>query len=179
MSDSHDQFESPLNSRYCSPEMKFVWSPQFKHQTWRSMWLWVAEAQLELGLKGADGLPVVSAAQVAELKSHLTDINWAEAAAEEKRRRHDIMAHVHAYGLQCPGAKGIIHLGCTSADIGDNTDLIQTREALRLVRSRLARVIDKLSKFAMEQRHHSTCTVIRYGVRSAMICWRCNPCWRK
>ena len=151
--DSHDQFESPLNSRYCSPEMKFVWSPQFKHQTWRSMWLWVAEAQLELGLKGADGQPVVSAAQVAELKGHLSDINWAEAAAEEKRRRHDIMAHVHAYGLQCPSAKGIIHLGCTSADIGDNTDLIQTREALRLVRSRLARVIDKLSKFAMEQRH--------------------------
>ncbi len=146
------QYESPLNTRYCSDEMKFVWSPQFKHQTWRKIWTWVAEAQHALELKGPDGKAVVSQSQIDELRAHQTDINWAEAEAEERRRRHDIMAHVHAYGVQCPNAKGIIHLGCTSADIGDNTDLIQTREALKLVRARLCRVIDQLANFAMEYR---------------------------
>jgi adenylosuccinate lyase len=149
---AHDVFESPLNSRYCSDEMKFVWSPQFKHQTWRQMWVWVAEAQLELDLRGPDGQPVVQQSQIDEMKQFITDINWAEAQAEEKKRRHDIMAHVHAFGLQAQSAKGIVHLGCTSADIGDNTDLIQSREALKLVRARLCRVIDALSKFALEYR---------------------------
>lgn len=149
---SHDIFESPLNSRYCSAEMKFVWSPQFKHQTWREMWTWVAEAQLELGLKGPDGQPVVNQAQIDEMRANQKNINWAEAQAEEKRRRHDIMAHVHAFGLQAPSAKGIVHLGCTSADIGDNTDLIQMREALKLVRARLCRVVRSLSDFALETR---------------------------
>ena len=148
----HDVFESPLNTRYCSKEMKYVWSPEFKHVTWRRMWTWVAEAQLELGLKGPDGKPVVTQAQVDELRAHQTDIDWAAAREEEKRRRHDIMSHVYAYGLAAPGAKGIIHLGCTSADIGDNTDLIQTREALRLVRARLCRVMSRLADFAMEHR---------------------------
>lgn len=149
---SHDIFESPLNSRYCSAEMKFVWSPQFKHQTWREMWTWVAEAQLELGLKGPDGKTVVNQGQIDEMRANQKNINWAEAQAEEKRRRHDIMAHVHAFGLQAPSAKGIIHLGCTSADIGDNTDLIQMREALKLVRARLCRVVKALSDFALETR---------------------------
>lgn len=149
---SHEVFESPLNSRYCSEEMKFIWSPQFKHQTWRKMWTWVAEAQLELELKGPDGKAVVNAAQIEELRANQVNINWDEAAAEEKRRRHDIMAHVHAYGLQAQSAKGIIHLGCTSADIGDNTDLIQMREGLKLVRARLCRVIESLANFAVENK---------------------------
>ena len=86
---SHDVFESPLNTRYCSDEMKFVWSPQFKHQTWRQMWVWVAEAQLELDLRGPDGQPVVQQSQIDDMKKYITDINWAEAQAEEKKRRHD------------------------------------------------------------------------------------------
>ena len=109
--ETHDVFESPLNTRYCSKEMKRVWSPEFKHTTWRRMWTWVAEAQLELGLKGPDGKPVVTQEQVDELRAHQNDIDWEVARAEEKRRRHDIMAHVHAYGVAAPKAKGIIHLG--------------------------------------------------------------------
>ena len=97
-------------------------------------------------------LPAASQEQVDELRAHQNDIDWEVARAEEKRRRHDIMAHVHAYGVAAPKAKGIIHLGCTSADIGDNTDLIQTREALKLVRARLCRVMSRLADFAMEHR---------------------------
>lgn len=138
-----DQFESPLIRRYASKEMSFLFSPQFKHQTWRKLWILLAEGEQKLGLN-------ISDEQIAELKAHETDINWEEADAEEKRRRHDVMAHVHAYGLQCPTAKGIIHLGATSAYVADNTDLVQMQQGLVFVRRRLCRVIEKLSNFAMQ-----------------------------
>lgn len=138
-----DQFESPLIRRYASKEMSFIFSPQFKFQTWRKLWVILAEAEMELGLP-------ITKEQVDELKAHETDINFDVAEAEEKRRRHDVMSHVYAYGVQCPKAKGIIHLGATSAFVGDNTDLIQMQKGLILVRKRLCRVMAKLSNFALE-----------------------------
>ncbi|MDR1759356.1 MAG: adenylosuccinate lyase [Fibrobacter sp.] len=138
-----NQFESPLISRYASEEMSFLFSPQYKFQTWRRLWIILAESEKELGLPITDE-------QISELKAHEFDINFEVAAAEEKKRRHDVMSHVYAYGVQCPKAKGIIHLGATSAYVGDNTDLIQMREGLIYVRRRLMRVIDKLSKFALQ-----------------------------
>lgn len=138
-----DQFESPLIRRYASKEMSFIFSPQFKFQTWRKLWIILAESEMELGLP-------ITQEQVDELKAHETDINFDVAEAEEKRRRHDVMSHVYAYGVQCPKAKGIIHLGATSAFVGDNTDLIQMQKGLVLVRKRLCRVMAKLSKFALE-----------------------------
>lgn len=140
-----DEYENPLNSRYASKEMKFLFSPQYKFQTWRKLWIILAESEMELGLP-------ITQEQVDELKAHQKDINFDVAEAEEKRRRHDVMSHVYAYGVQCPKAKGIIHLGATSAFVGDNTDLIQMQQGLIYVRRRLMRVIDKLSKFAMEYR---------------------------
>ncbi len=138
-----DQFESPLIQRYASKEMSYIFSPQYKFQTWRKLWIYLAESEMELGLN-------ITQEQVDELKAHATDINFDVAEAEEKRRRHDVMSHVYAYGVQCPKAKGIIHLGATSAYVGDNTDLIQMKQGLLLVRKRLCRVMDRLSKFAME-----------------------------
>ena len=136
-----DQFESPLIKRYASKEMSFIFSPQYKFQTWRRLWIYLAESEMELGLP-------ITQEQVDELKAHEKDINFEVAEEEEKRRRHDVMSHVYAYGVQCPKAKGIIHLGATSAFVGDNTDLIQMQQAMILVRKRLCRVMDKLSKFA-------------------------------
>lgn len=140
-----DQFESPLIQRYASKEMSFLFSPQFKFQTWRKLWIILAESEKELGLP-------ITEEQIEELKAHDTDINFDVAEAEEKRRRHDVMSHVYAYGVQCPKAKGIIHLGATSAFVGDNTDLIQMQKGLILVRRRLMRVIDKLSEFALKNK---------------------------
>lgn len=140
-----DQFESPLIQRYASKEMSFLFSPQFKFQTWRKLWIILAESEKELGLP-------ITEEQIEELKAHDTDINFDVAEAEEKRRRHDVMSHVYAYGVQCPKAKGIIHLGATSAFVGDNTDLIQMQKGLILVRRRLMRVIDKLSQFALKNK---------------------------
>jgi len=162
-------YESPLLSRYSSEEMLFLFSPQFKFQTWRRLWIWLAEGEKELGLNITDE-------QIAELKAHETDINWEEAAAEEKRRRHDVMAHVHAYGLQAPKAKGIIHLGATSAYVGDNTDLIQMQQGLVLVRRRLCKVLDKLSNFAMQYKdmpilgrtHFQAAQLTTVGKRAAL-----------
>ena len=140
-----DQFESPLIQRYASKEMSFLFSPQFKFQTWRKLWIILAESEKELGLPITDE-------QIEELKAHEMDINFDVAEAEEKRRRHDVMSHVYAYGVQCQKAKGIIHLGATSAFVGDNTDLIQMQKGLILVRRRLMRVIDKLSQFALKNK---------------------------
>ncbi len=140
-----DEYENPLNTRYASREMKFLFSPQYKFETWRKLWIILAESEMELGLP-------ITREQIDELKAHAKDINFDVAEAEEKRRRHDVMSHVYAYGVQCPKAKGIIHLGATSAFVGDNTDLIQMQQGMIYVRRRLMRVIDKLSKFAMEYR---------------------------
>lgn len=140
-----DEYENPLNTRYASKEMKFLFSPQYKFETWRKLWIILAESEMELGLP-------ITREQIDELKAHAKDINFDVAEAEEKRRRHDVMSHVYAYGVQCPKAKGIIHLGATSAFVGDNTDLIQMQQGMIFVRRRLMRVIDKLSNFALEYR---------------------------
>ena len=138
-----DIYESPLNSRYSSKEMKYIFSPDFKFKTWRKLWIALAESEKELGLDITDE-------QIAELKAHAEDINYEVAEAEEKKVRHDVMSHVHAYGVQCPKAKGIIHWGATSCYVGDNTDVIIMTEALKLVRKKLVNLINELSKFAMK-----------------------------
>ena len=138
-----DIYESPLNSRYSSKEMKYIFSPDFKFKTWRKLWIALAESEKELGLDITDE-------QIAELKAHAEDINYEVAEAEEKRVRHDVMSHVHAYGEQCPKAKGIIHWGATSCYVGDNTDVIIMTEALKLIRKKLVNLINELSKFAMK-----------------------------
>ena len=144
---STDIYESPLSSRYASRAMQEIFSPDRKFSTWRKLWIALAEAEMELGLT-KDGGDVISKEQIDELKSHVTDINYDEARKREKEVRHDVMSHVYAYGLQCPKAAGIIHLGATSCYVGDNTDLILMRDALRLIRKRLIAVIRQLSGFA-------------------------------
>lgn len=141
----HDLFQSPLIKRYSSKDMSFVFSSQFKFQTWRKLWIDLAESEQELGLN-------ISDEQIAEMKSFEKDINFDVAEAEEKVRRHDVMSHIHAFGVQCPKAAGIIHAGATSAFVGDNTDLIQMKEGLVLVRRRLCRVMKALGDFALEQK---------------------------
>ena len=142
-------YETPLNSRYASEEMKEVFSPDRKFRTWRKLWITLAEIEQELGLDITDE-------QIAELKEHANDINYDVAAEQEKKVRHDVMAHVHAYGVQCPKAKGIIHLGATSCYVGDNTDVILMLDAMKIIRKKVLSVIDKLSKFAMEYKDMPT-----------------------
>lgn len=138
-----DIYESPLNSRYSSKEMKYIFSPDFKFRTWRKLWIALAEAEHELGLG-------ITQEQIDELKAHKDDINYEVASEREKLVRHDVMSHVYAYGVQCPKAKGIIHLGATSCYVGDNTDVIIMTEGLRLIRKKLINLMDALSKFALE-----------------------------
>jgi len=142
---SQTSYENPLIARYGSPEMSELWSPQRKFSTWRRLWVALAEAEAELGLP-------ITAAQTAELKGHVDDVDFGSAARYERQLRHDVMAHVHAYGDQCPGARPIIHLGATSCYVTDNTDLLLLRESLELVRARLVRVIDRLATFAQQYR---------------------------
>jgi len=138
---AYQGYDNPLLRRYASKGMSFLFSPQFKHQTWRKLWIDLAEVEMELGLP-------ITRAQIDELKRYEKVIDFAAAEAREKAVRHDVMAHVHAYGLQCPLAAGIIHLGATSAYVADNTDLIQMRAALDLIRNRVLRVVDGLARFA-------------------------------
>ena len=142
---THDTYQNPLVSRYASPEMSQLWSPRQRIMAWRQMWIWLAEAEQELGLG-------VTAEQVAELKAHQDEIDFARAAEHEKRRRHDVMAHVETYGELCPTAKGIIHLGATSCFVTDNADLILFRRGLELVQTRLAATISALAEFAQQHR---------------------------
>ena len=137
----HDRYESPLSSRYASDEMQYIFSPDKKFSTWRRLWVALARAEMELGLP-------VTQEQVDELEAHLTDIDYDKAAAYEKKLRHDVMAHIHAYGEQCPKAMPIIHLGATSCYVGDNTDLILMREGLGLIRDKLVRVLAVLADFS-------------------------------
>lgn len=141
----HDIYENPLITRYASREMAGVWSAQTKHSTWRRLWVALAEAEQELGLD-------ISDAQLDELRAHVEDIDFDRSAEHERKLRHDVMAHVHAYKDQCPTAGGIIHLGATSCFVTDNTELIQLRQSLRLLRRRLVQVIDQLATFAVEYR---------------------------
>ncbi len=139
----YDKYQSPLSERYSSKEMQYIFSPEKKFKTWRRLWIALAETERELGLN-------ITEEQIEELKAHKDEINFEEAKAREKIVRHDVMSHVYAYGLQCPNAKGIIHLGATSCYVGDNTDIIIMTEALKLVRVKLVNVIDRLAKFADE-----------------------------
>lgn len=136
-----DTYESPLSARYASKEMKYIFSPDKKFRTWRKLWIALAESEKELGLP-------ITQEQIDELKAHAEDINYEVAQEREKIVRHDVMSHVYAYGVQCPNAKGIIHLGATSCYVGDNTDIIIMTEGLKLIRNKLITVIRNLSKFA-------------------------------
>ncbi|MDD3403191.1 MAG: adenylosuccinate lyase [Hespellia sp.] len=136
-----DKYVSPLSERYASKEMQYIFSPDMKFRTWRKLWIALAETEKELGLN-------ITQEQIDELKEHADDINYDVAKEREKQVRHDVMSHVYAYGVQCPKAKGIIHLGATSCYVGDNTDMIVMAEALTLVKKKLVNVIDELAKFA-------------------------------
>ena len=141
MSDNMDRYVSPLSERYASREMQYIFSPDMKFRTWRRLWIALAETEKELGLP-------ITEEQIAELKAHAEDINYEVAKAREKEVRHDVMSHVYAYGVQCPKAKGIIHLGATSCYVGDNTDIIVMTEALKLVKKKLVNVLAELASFA-------------------------------
>ncbi len=138
-----NSYESPFCTRYASKEMQFVFSADKKFTTWRKLWVALARAEMKLGLP-------VTEAQVAELEANIDNIDYAAAKEREKVCRHDVMSHVYAYGLVCPEAKGIIHLGATSCYVGDNTDVIIMRDALKIVHKKLVTVISQLSKFADE-----------------------------
>ena len=142
-------YNSPLNSRYASKEMSYVFSDDMKFSTWRKLWVALAEGEKELGLNITDE-------QINELKSNIDNINYEEAIKKEKEVRHDVMSHVYAYGLQCPNAKGIIHLGATSCYVGDNTDIIIMRDALLLTKKKIVTVLYHLSNFAMKYKDMPT-----------------------
>ena len=153
---SNDRYTSPLSERYASREMQYIFSPDKKFKTWRRLWIALAEAENELGLLDENGNPAVTKEQIEELKSQADNINYDVAREREKQVRHDVMSHVYAYGVQCPKAKGIIHLGATSCYVGDNTDVIIMTEALHLIRNKLINVIDELSRFAMKYKSQPT-----------------------
>ena len=146
---STDRYVSPLSERYASKEMQYIFSPDMKFRTWRKLWIALAETEKELGLN-------ITQEQIDELKAHADDINYDVARERERLVRHDVMSHVYAYGVQCPKAKGIIHLGATSCYVGDNTDIIVMTEALKLVRKKLVNVIAELAKFAGEYKELPT-----------------------
>ena len=140
---STDRYQSPLSERYASREMQYLFSQDKKFTTWRKLWIALAETEKELGLS-------ITQEQIDELKANAEEINYEIARAREKEVRHDVMSHVYAYGVQCPSAKGIIHLGATSCYVGDNTDIIIMTEALKLVKKKLVNVIAELADFASE-----------------------------
>lgn len=144
-----DRYVSPLSERYASREMQYIFSPDMKFRTWRRLWIALAETEKELGLN-------ITQEQIDELKAHAEDINYEVAKERERQVRHDVMSHVYAYGVQCPKAKGIIHLGATSCYVGDNTDIIVMTEALKLVRRKLVNVIAELSEFAGKYKEQPT-----------------------
>ncbi len=169
---SHEQYENPLISRYASRDMSFLWSPQKKHSTWRRLWLALAEAEQELGLTIGDD-------QLEAMRAHLDDIDFNLAAQHEKRRRHDVMAHVETFAEAAPVAKPIIHLGATSCFVTDNTDLLLLRQSLELVRDRLVRTIVLLSDFAKQYRdlpclgftHLQSAQPTTIGKRATLWCY--------
>ena len=165
----YDAFESPLASRYAGREMAGIFSPAAKFRTWRRIWIALAESEQELGLPITDE-------QVRELRAHASDVNFERAEAIEKELRHDVMAHVHAFGEQCPKARAIIHLGATSCDIGDNADLVAMREGLDLLGRRLLTTMDRLARFAAEHRglatlgftHYQAAQLVTVGKRACL-----------
>ena len=169
---NYDVYDNPLIGRYASAEMSRLWSPQTKHSTWRKLWVALAEAEAELGLN-------ISKQQVDELRAHVDDIDFAAAARYELQLRHDVMAHVHAYGDVCPTARPIIHLGATSCYVTDNTDLILMRRGLEMLRSKLVATIDRLAKFAEQYRalpclgftHLQPAQPVTVGKRATLWCY--------
>lgn len=169
---NHEQYQNPLISRYASQDLVRLWSPQSIHSTWRRLWVVLAEAEQELGLP-------ISAEQIAELRAAVDKIDFARAAQFERELRHDVMAHVHAYGEQCPSARAIIHLGATSCYVTDNTDLILFRESLQILCNRLVGVIDRLATFATKHRslaclaytHLQPAQPTTVGKRAALWCY--------
>ena len=149
MDNKYSTYSNPLTERYCSKDMSYIFSPQFKFSTWRKLWIALAEGEKELGINITDE-------QIEELKAHVNDINFDDAKRIEREVRHDVMSHDQAYGLQCPKAKGIIHLGATSAYVGDNTDVIQMNEALKLIRIKLVNLINNLKQFALKNKDIAT-----------------------
>ncbi|NLI58403.1 MAG: adenylosuccinate lyase, partial [Clostridium sp.] len=162
-------YENPLNSRYASKEMQELFSPDMKFRTWRRFWIALAEAQKELGLDITDE-------QIDELKKYKDDINYTVAEQKEKEFRHDVMAHIHAYGEQCPNARRIIHLGATSCYVGDNTDIVIMTEGLKLIRKKLITTIEKLSEFALKYKdmptlgftHFQPAQIVTVGKRACL-----------
>jgi len=163
-------YQSPLSERYPSPDMKYLFSPDKKFKTWRKLWLALAEAERELGLP-------ISREQLDEMRANLDDINFDTAARRESEVRHDVMAHVFAYGEQCPNAKGIIHLGATSCYVGDNTDLIIMADALKLVKSKLINTICNLSDFAMKYKDMPTLGYTHYQVAQPVTVGKRATLW--
>ncbi len=167
-----DTYESPLNSRYASKEMKYIFSPDKKFKTWRKLWVALAEAEKELGLSITDE-------QIAQLKANMDNINYDIAEQREKEVRHDVMSHVYAYGVQCPDAKGIIHLGATSCYVGDNTDIIIMYEGLNLIKSKILKVISLLKDFALKYKdmptlgftHFQPAQLTTVGKRASLWLW--------
>lgn len=165
-------YESPLNSRYASKEMKYIFSPDKKFKTWRKLWVALAESEMELGLN-------ITQEQVDELKAHVDDINYDVAEEREKIVRHDVMSHVYAYGVQCPKAKGIIHLGATSCYVGDNTDIIVMYEALELIKEKAVKVVSLLKDFAYKYKdmptlgftHFQAAQLTTVGKRASLWIW--------
>ncbi len=177
---STDLCDNPLVTRYASRPMAELWSPQRKHATWRRLWLALAEAQHELGLMAEDGrTPRITSEQLAELRAHLDDVDFAKAAEYERRLRHDVMAHIHAFGDVAPRSRAIIHLGATSCFVTDNTDLLLMREGLGLIRDRLVGVIDALATFAEKWKdlptvgytHFQPAQLTTVGKRAALWCY--------
>jgi adenylosuccinate lyase len=169
---NHDQYQNPLISRYASKDVVQLWSPQSIHSTWRRLWVALAESEHELGL-------TITPEQIAQLRAAVETIDFAKAAQYERELRHDVMAHVHAYGDQCPAARAIIHLGATSCYVTDNTDLILFRESLQVLRTRLVGVIDRLAGFAARHRdlaclaytHLQPAQPTTVGKRAALWCY--------
>jgi len=153
-----DIYQSPLSTRYASQEMSYLFSPHFKFLTWRKLWLALAKGQKTLGLP-------ISDSQIQQMQSALEKIDLSAAREYEKKLRHDVMAHIHAFGDMCPDARGIIHLGATSSYVTDNTDLIQIREALTLLQSKIVQVVRQLHAFA--KKHASLCTLSYTHFQSA------------
>lgn len=169
---SHEIYENPLITRYASRDMATIWSAQTKHSTWRKLWIALAECQQQLGLN-------ISDAQIAEMRENVDNIDFDAADRYERKLRHDVMAHVHAWGDQCPKARPIVHLGATSCFVTDNSELIQMRDALLLLRRRLVQVIDQLAKFAATFRdlpclgftHLQPAQPTTVGKRATLWCW--------
>jgi len=173
-------YDNPLVTRYASREMAELWGPRRKFSTWRRLWVALAEAERELGLLCEDGVtPRITQAQIEQLRAHIEDIDFARAEEHERRRRHDVMAHIDAYGEVCPEARDIIHLGATSCYVTDNTDLILMREGLCLLRDRLVGVIDALARFAARWRNLATLAFTHFqpaqlttvGKRACLWCY--------